>query len=145
MNNATSPLPFLGLPLGPGPSLTSPRGSWPPETAKREPLYWGGSPWTRTTVAPAPEVAHGHGSGARVSSARKQRGHHGKRGRQQAFGVRLEAVSEGPHESTLRAESSFAPGTGALGSYASGGQLDSQAFSGQRAGERAARRGALRS
>ena len=101
MNNARL-LPFLGLPLALALSLTSPQGILASETAKREPLYWvapmdpnyrrpgpGKSPMGMDLV---PVYQAPESSGAITVSAE----------RQQAFGVRLAAVSEGPLESTLR-------------------------------------------
>ncbi|MGB0318623.1 MAG: efflux RND transporter periplasmic adaptor subunit, partial [Pseudomonadales bacterium] len=101
MNNARL-LPFLGLPLALALSLTSPPGVLASETAKREPLYWvapmdpnyrrpgpGKSPMGMDLV---PVYQAPESSGAITVSAE----------RQQAFGVRLAAVSEGPLESTLR-------------------------------------------
>ena len=93
---------ILGLPLALALSLTVPHSAQGPEAAEREPLYWvapmdpnyrrsgpGKSPMGMDLV-PVYEARESRG-GVTVSAER-----------QQAFGVRIAAVSEGPLESTLR-------------------------------------------
>ncbi|MFZ8889565.1 MAG: efflux RND transporter periplasmic adaptor subunit, partial [Pseudomonadales bacterium] len=101
MSNARL-LPILGLPFALTLSLTAPQLAQASEAAKGEPLYWvapmdpnyrrpgpGKSPMGMDLV---PVYEAPESSGVVTVSAE----------RQQAFGVRLAAVSEGPLESTLR-------------------------------------------
>jgi len=101
MSNARL-LPILGLPFALALSLTAPQLAQASEAAKGEPLYWvapmdpnyrrpgpGKSPMGMDLV---PVYEAPESSGVVTVSAE----------RQQAFGVRLAAVSEGPLESTLR-------------------------------------------
>ena len=100
MNNARL-LPFLGLPLALALSPTSPQGILASEAAEREPLT-GWLPWTRTTVAPVPGSRPWAWIWCPCMKRQRARAITVSAERQQAFGVRLAAVSEGPLESTLR-------------------------------------------
>jgi membrane fusion protein, copper/silver efflux system len=101
MNNARL-LVILGLPLALALFLAGPQGAHGSEAGARKPLYWvapmdpnyrrpgpGKSPMGMDLV---PVYEAREGSGAVTVSAE----------RQQAFGVRLATVGEGPLESTLR-------------------------------------------